>query len=477
MPGQPSLLHDNVSLTSSGNILEFNVLADTNRLTTDTGAIEMLGGGSPAAVAWFNNNTIRYNNISHTVGSSSSDGAHVCVHGEPDLGCRRLVWGIYLDGGETGIIIHGNVIGASLHGAVFDNAGGNNTQYNNIFLGGDDSPILMDFGNPPPTAPRSVGGNVMRRNLFVWRGGRRPSAHSIYASQEAWTPAFLKPNGSDYNLFWMPDANASASARFPGGQTLQQWRGIAPQAIGPVLCGSLPGSESLLVVSMNCSYGWVYNGTDHTFRAAGNASFAMAIHCTGGKQKCTQRPPDRTQICLDTVRPRPPPRAPAAPPLDSMAWTLHPQTGEITADGSGLCLEVCTRGGAVGGCDGTRGSIAQLARCSGAPKQRWAHDATTGALRSLSTGGSASPDLCLTPPKRPRADAFDEHSIVADPMFVDASRGDFRLHPSSPAITELGFEPIPPIDAPLARCTDAPSPTAATSISCLSLALAASGSS
>jgi hypothetical protein len=78
--------------------------------------------------AWFNNNTIRYNNISHTVGSSSSDGQHVCVHGVPDEGCRRLVWGIYLDGGEAGITIHGNIIGASLHGAVFDNAGGNNTQ-------------------------------------------------------------------------------------------------------------------------------------------------------------------------------------------------------------------------------------------------------------------------------------------------------------------------------------------------------------
>ena len=108
----------------------------------------MLGSGDPNLINWWNNNTIRYNNITRTVGSSSSNGKDVCVHGVPDAGCRRLVWGIYLDGGEAGITIHGNIIGATLHGAVFDNAGGNNTQTNNIFLGNADTPIMMDFGAP-----------------------------------------------------------------------------------------------------------------------------------------------------------------------------------------------------------------------------------------------------------------------------------------------------------------------------------------
>lgn len=36
----------------------------------------------------------------------------------------------------------------------------------------------------------------------------------------------------------------------------------------------------------------------------------------------------------------------------------------------------------------------------------------------------------------------DVHSIVADPMFVDAKHGDFRLKPESPALKQ-GFEPIP----------------------------------
>ena len=37
---------------------------------------------------------------------------------------------------------------------------------------------------------------------------------------------------------------------------------------------------------------------------------------------------------------------------------------------------------------------------------------------------------------------LDRHSVVADPLFVDATRGDYRLKPDSPALG-LGFEPIP----------------------------------
>jgi len=41
-----------------------------------------------------------------------------------------------------------------------------------------------------------------------------------------------------------------------------------------------------------------------------------------------------------------------------------------------------------------------------------------------------------------RATGQDQHSRVADPMFVDPEKDDYRLKPESPAF-KLGFEAIP----------------------------------
>ena len=37
---------------------------------------------------------------------------------------------------------------------------------------------------------------------------------------------------------------------------------------------------------------------------------------------------------------------------------------------------------------------------------------------------------------------LDKHSLIADPLFVDAEKEDYHLQPNSPAF-KLGFQPIP----------------------------------
>jgi hypothetical protein len=42
-----------------------------------------------------------------------------------------------------------------------------------------------------------------------------------------------------------------------------------------------------------------------------------------------------------------------------------------------------------------------------------------------------------------QASGWDGSSHIADPLFLDPEKDDFRLHPASPAIGKLGFKPLP----------------------------------
>ena len=51
------------------------------------------------------------------------------------------------------------------------------------------------------------------------------------------------------------------------------------------------------------------------------------------------------------------------------------------------------------------------------------------------------PKKNLVPFEKWQEEGFDTHSVIGDPLFVDATRDDYRLKPESPAL-KLGFQPI-----------------------------------
>eukprot|EP00040_Diaphanoeca_grandis_P012758 m.64584 g.64584 ORF g.64584 m.64584 type:complete len:851 (+) comp23447_c0_seq2:389-2941(+) len=445
--------------SSRFNLFEFNILNDTSQTTTDTGAIEMLGSGDPAddggGAGWWTATVIRYNNITNTVGSSSGDGQHVCVHGTPaGPWCRRLVWAIYLDGCQSGVMVYGNIIGASLHGAIFDNAGGNNTHENNIFLGESGPGVastLMNFGAPGTSTKHpvntTISGSIVQRNIFY----SRDPATTMMAAQVAPFLPELKPNGSDYNLFFNPNTDLRSHPVFPGGKNFSSWQGKS-DSDALVMCSNTPGLAGDLIVSHDCGdWKWLHNATDLKFQlqqmSPNNYSYVLNIDCDGDYGHCA-RGDTFTRVCLDhSSHPWTP--HPVPPIVDNQGWVLGDDwtSTTIVAVVSKKCLEVCDRGGAVGGCDGDAGSILQLNDCvPGAQNQLFSFDTASGVIESALAKG-----LCVAVPPTPPRNSMDTHSIMSNPLFVDAEQGDFTLTNDSPALA-LGFQPIPKIEAPTSSC-------------------------
>eukprot|EP01052_Picozoa_sp_SAG31_P040346 SAG31_NODE_5819_length_2310_cov_1.677069_2_plen_322_part_00 len=311
----------------------------------------------------------------------------------------------------------------------------------------------MDFGTAGGAAPRSVAGSVVKRNIFAFSN---PHA-SMMASQIGSPAGRLKPNGSDFNLFWSAAADASSVKAFPGGQNLSQWSGRAKSTSGPIDCENTPGQAGLLIVSSECSWSFDRNSTTdqfvaRQFRKSWSDSYIIHLDCEGDWTNCDQGTAN-TRICVSHYNGDWAPIVPGKYPgqVQSSAWNYSTTTGALRSMPNGRCVEVCQRGGAVAGCDGGPGSVVQLRPCTGELKQKWQYH-SDGTFRSRL--GTEKAPLCLVNPPRPAPDFFDRGSIVADPLFVDTVAGNFNLRTGSPALGELGFRPIPPIQAPTSRCGD-----------------------
>ncbi|MCK4624241.1 MAG: right-handed parallel beta-helix repeat-containing protein, partial [Phycisphaerae bacterium] len=69
------------------------------------------------------------------------------------------------------------------------------------------------------------------------------------------------------------------------------------------------------------------------------------------------------------------------------------------------------------------------------------YDSTGGPILMSGQMPEGGKDHSLEAWKKALGGKFDQHSVVADPMFIDPAKRDYRLKPDSPAL-KLGFKPI-----------------------------------
>ena len=194
----------------------------------------------------------------------------------------------------------------------------------------------------------------------------------MFGSQVGWSPAFLKPNGSDHNLFFSSEEDAAAAKVFPGATNLSEWSGHSKTVEGPVTCGNTAGESGSMVVSSDCSWGFDHNVMSQLlisrrFNKAFNDSYLINLDCEGNWANCDTGTTS-TRVCLDPYNGDWAPIVPGKNPgqVQNAAWNFSEATGAIVNEPNGKCIEVCERGGDVGGCNGQTGSIVQLRPCTGA---------------------------------------------------------------------------------------------------------------
>ncbi|WP_284645747.1 right-handed parallel beta-helix repeat-containing protein [Paenibacillus silviterrae] len=177
---------------NTNNTIEYNKVLHTNRDTSDTGAIEMLGRGAANT-----NSKIQYNYIEDTGGLRPNWTTPIFQY---PYGSD----GIYLDDETSGVTVQGNFIKDQSRAAVFVHAGDNNVIRNNVAIigntiwkglgheDGKDKFVRLEWG----TNQRISSNNSIEKNI-------------IYSKTASWPKYLDYFNGGTYttdynNLYNVP---------------------------------------------------------------------------------------------------------------------------------------------------------------------------------------------------------------------------------------------------------------------------------
>ncbi len=178
----------NPKSVSTKNVLDGNNITDTNRETSDSGAIYFLGRGKVDT-----GSLVRRNIITNSGGMGTrKDGT---------FAFPQQTWGVYLDDWTSGVSVTENIFNACSRGGVMIHGGENNLVSNNVFINNPFSQV---------TTQALIDNDYLRNNKFlknivVLNG----ATSSLFASLSKWDPKTF--GQCDFNLYFDRDGDGFAT--------------------------------------------------------------------------------------------------------------------------------------------------------------------------------------------------------------------------------------------------------------------------
>ena len=449
-----NLIHDcpRMGIMFSGNnlVIEYNHIRHVNLETEDTGAV-YTGGRD-----WISSrgSVIRGNYFHDILGYGRDGEKWVSPH---------FAWGVYLDDNTGGVDVVGNIVARCQRAGIHLHNGRDNRIENNVFVDCGTQQIecngwKADHGHWKSHFDSMVKGYESVAAEPAWQGMRNMKTHP----KDAVLPDGLIMTGNEFRRnivdYRDPKAKLFRFSNVPFDHYASDdnvvWHHGLPLDTGQVRYGRAiarvkienPGFEQGRAGGMPDGWRWQIKPVAATAERVGGDGHALRIVAgdakdAAGKEATAQVTSSEFVIVqgkayrLAAQMKADRPGVAASLMVQSYVanvffWASRPH--DVTLGGEWRPVEFTFRVPAAG----EPGHHAQLERArvridvAGAGAGVLVDDVSLAEVESLDGWASW------------QAMGFDSRSVVADPLFVDRDRDDFRLRPESPALA-LGFQPIP----------------------------------